>query len=122
MNIQLKKNICILSFLALLTSCDAYLRMPYVVKNCRSDNVSVKITDYLNEQTGEIVQDTVVQLKPNETITVATTIGIGFPWDNKKLFNNNPGVQNFQTLDSLEFDNSDKYWTYKKKSSIFKIK
>lgn len=116
------KKIYILSFLALLTSCDAYLRMPYVVKNCRSDNVSIRVSDYLSEQTGEIVQDTVVQLKPNETIIVAIAIGIGFPWDSKKIFHNNPGVQNFQTLDSLEFDNSDKYWTYKKKSSIFEIK
>jgi len=75
-------------------------------------------------------KDTVINLKPGESIEVskASTIYGGFFWhigrERKKMYTGHPGVKNFDVLvnDSvMNVDKSDANWRFRHGQSVFRI-
>jgi hypothetical protein len=99
--------------------------MPYVVVNKSDRTVKLKIEDYPKGMMRySDLTDTIIDLKPNEKVTVKVDKAIGFPWETEKIYRLNPGTDNFDLLinDSIvKLDKSDNNWSYNDKSSIFKI-
>ncbi len=122
---SLKNSILFLVISISLSACDAKLPMNYAVKNTTKKAVQLKIKDYPYYALYSKGTDTLVTLQPNEQINVAYADGIGFPWETKKLYRKNKGVQNFWLVKNdtlITLNNEDQYWKYKRGSSVFKIK
>lgn len=119
-------NFTLLACIMYLTSCDALLTMSYKVNNKTNETIKLKIYNYPLDNVGFAnVSDTIVDIVPGQTIKVANSRGIGFPWETKKLYKKNRGVDNFKLVlnDSLiSIDLNDKYWNYKNQGSIYTIK
>jgi len=120
------KFIFLLGFIISISSCDALLIMSYQVNNKTNETIKLKIYNYPLDHMGfSYIADTIIDILPNKNISVAYSNGIGFPWETKKLYKKNRGVDNFKLIlkDSLiSIDLSDKYWNYKKQKSIYTIK
>jgi hypothetical protein len=108
-----------------VTSCDAALILPYKVlkqhKNGFKDQ-DKRCPIWQTIYSSKI--DTILTLRPNETVMVGFSNSNGFPWETKKLYRKHPGLQNFWLIGqdtNLIINNSDQNWKYKKRSSIFKI-
>jgi len=107
----------------MLYSCDAYLSMPYDIKNETGEIIKLNVK-YFPIGRYEYVEDTIIELIPNSNLTIGYGEAIGFPWETKKIFKKNPGVENFELLieDSINHINkSDENWKYMDGKSIYKI-
>ena len=124
-----KRNIILLIALigsaTLLSACDAMLSMPYVVKNKTAKPLRLKVEDYPEHvRPRQEGKDTIILLMPNESINVGWASGIGFPWETKKLYRNDPGIENFSLISAdsvLTVDRSQKYWDYRNGESHFSV-
>lgn len=120
------RTICLFGLLSLMYSCDALLSLPYVVKNRTKETVRLKVSNYPKDFSGfNTVTDTIIDVLPNQSINVAWSKGIGFPWATKSLYKKNRGVSNFKLMlgDSLiPLDLNDKNWRYKRKAAVYIIK
>lgn len=115
----------LISLLLVLNACDAILMLSYVVENKTNETQRISIEGFPKERRiYSTTVDTVIDLKPNERVTIGMRNGVGFPWETKKLFKAHNGRQNFNVItgdSTFKIDNSDKYWRYKKGVSYFKI-
>ncbi|MBO9702214.1 MAG: hypothetical protein J7604_18540 [Sporocytophaga sp.] len=107
----------------IMYSCDAMLSLEYIVCNKSEHPVKLKIHDY---KTGryEFKEDTTIVLSPGEETIVSSKEKIGFPWETKKIFNENPGVYNFEVISDgsvIPFDQGFAIWKYKNRKSLFYI-
>jgi hypothetical protein len=123
------RNILLSFICILISSCDALLLMPYEVQNKTNKEIKLSIENYPLEiaSIGPIgkTTDTIISLKPGKTIDVGYGQAIGFPWETKKIFIKNPGIQNFKLMinDSIvPFNNGDEFWKYANGKSKLKIK
>jgi hypothetical protein len=98
--------------------------LPYVIKNKTTDTLTIHapadpdIFFMLNT-------DSVYHLAPNQNLLVGWNRGIGFPWETRKLFKENPACWSF------DINKADKpfpiiknveEWHYKRGTSVYKIK
>lgn len=107
----------------MMYSCDAYLVMPYDVRNETGEIIKLNVK-YFPTGRYEYVEDTILELMPNSYLTIGYGDAIGFPWETKKIFKKNPGVENFELLirDSIIYVNkSNENWEYIDGKSIYKI-
>jgi hypothetical protein len=122
-NILTKYGI-LLSVIFLLTACDALLMLSYVVENKTDQVQRLKVDRYpLRRGMYSPTVDTIIDLKPNQRITIGITNGIGFPWETKKLYVAQKG-QHFEVItedSTFKIDYSSKNWHYKNGASYFKI-
>ena len=98
----------------MMYSCDAYLVMPYDVRNETGEIIKLNVK-YFPTGRYEYVEDTILELMPNSYLTIGYGDAIGFPWETKKIFKKNPGVENFELLirDSIIYVNkSNENWEY----------
>jgi hypothetical protein len=108
--------------------CDAYLGMPYIVKNKTKETVQLKITNYQPSQNDYIfarVVDTIIALHPNESVMVGYNRKLDFPWGTKNSYRNQKGVTNFDLLQNdtiVPLDKSDANWKYIRKTARFTIR
>lgn len=118
----------LLMTISLLTSCDAFLEMVYVVENKSSDKVELFIPNHPIDGRFPSVyesKDTILILKSKEKIIVGARNKIGFPWGCKNIYKNSPGICGLKKIDSdtlMEIGCSNKEWKYKKGCSTLKIK
>jgi hypothetical protein len=123
----MKKNYLLLFSISIfLLSCDAVLILPYRVQNRTDNTIKLRVKTYPVQQQmyGKRI-DTVIYLNPREYVTVGYSNGIGFPWGTKSVYRKYPGIQNFEVIvnDSIfPLNSSDKYWKYKRGTSVFKIR
>ncbi len=114
-------------FLILFTissSCDAILMLPYVIKNKTQDTLTIHAPanpDIFSMRNA----DSVYQLAPNQNLLVGWNRGIGFAWETRKLFRENPACWNFeikQAGKSFPIIKNDEEWNCKRGTSVYKIK
>ncbi len=125
---SIRKYIFIYGLLIALGSCDAIITLDYRVKNKTNKSIKLKIDDYHTPiywgyPFGTV--DTIVELKPKQSIIVGQRSHISFPFATKSLYHEQPGINNFKVIngDSLfSVNTEDKYWKYWHKTSTFKIK
>lgn len=120
------KIIFVVGLATFLSSCDALLSMPYVVKNRTKETVRLKVSNYAKDFSGfNTVADTIINVLPNQSINISWAKGIGFPWGTKSLYKKDRGVSSFKLMlgDSLiPLDLNDNNWKYKSKASVYSIK
>ena len=113
--------LCISQF---LTSCDAVLMLPYVIKNKTTDTLTIHapaVPDIFSMRN----TDSVYQLAPNQNLLVGWNRGIGFPWETRKLFKEKSACWRFEIKQDdklfpiLKNDND---WHYIRGASVYKIK
>ena len=119
-----KKLFFLLIISSILSSCDAILMLPYVIKNKTQDTLTIyspadpDIFSMLNT-------DSVYQLAPNQDLVVGWNRGIGFPWETRKLYKESPSIWNFEVENhgkTFPIMKNDKDWQYKRGTSVYKIK
>jgi hypothetical protein len=100
------------------------LIMSYQVKNKTRRPLYIKVEDYqIEDCLFSNTADTILLLPPKASITLGSATGLGFPWDTKKLFRLQPGMHNFNLLDTnIVVDYSDRNWRYRRGSAVFMIK
>lgn len=108
-----------------LSSCDAYISLHYVVRNKSSDEAALHLQNYdpYNPFSFESI-DTTIFLAPGESLVVGHTIDINFPWATKNIYKQHPGICGIQVQekDSVQLLPCDaKSWHYKKRNSIYTI-
>jgi len=119
-----KKLFCLLIISSILSSCDAILMLPYVVKNKTKDTLTIYAPadpDIVSMRNA----DSVYHLAPNQNLLVGWNRGIGFPWETKKLFRENPACWNFEIKQagrSFPITKNDEEWNYKRGTSVYRIK
>jgi hypothetical protein len=114
-----------LGIIGFLTSCDAMLFLSYNVKNETRKTIKLKVSDYPENTYFVKKTDTIIELKPEQSITVGWDHAIGFPWETKKIYRKKPWKQNFKILSGdsiIPVDSRDKYWKYKHRTSLLVIK
>ena len=123
----MKKNWGIILLIScMLCSCDAMLFLSYRVQNKTTVPVALSIKNYGSTGPyGNEGRDTTLLLKPGQSVIVClSSPKIGFPGDEKLIFEKQPGVRNFKIAkgDSLlNIDAQDQYWTYASGTSTFRI-
>ena len=119
-----KKLFCLLIISSILSSCDAILMLPYVIKNKTKDTLTIHAPanpDIFSMRNA----DSVYHLAPNQNLVVGRHRGIGFPWETRKLYKASPSIWNFEvenqgkTFPILKNEND---WYYKRGTSVYKIK
>ena len=119
-----KKLFSLLILSIILSSCDAVLMLPYIIKNKTKDTLTIHAPadpDIFSMRNA----DSVYQLAPNQSLVVGWNRGIGFPWETRKLFKERPSIWNFEvenhgkTFPILKNDND---WQFKRGTSVYKIK
>ena len=119
-----KKLFSLLILSIILSSCDAVLMLPYIIKNKTKDTLTIHApaaTDIYSMRNA----DSVYQLAPNQNLLVGWNRGIGFPWETRKLYQESPSIWNFEvenhgkTFPILKNEND---WYYKRGASVYKIK
>ncbi|WP_028980394.1 hypothetical protein [Sporocytophaga myxococcoides] len=122
---RINKNIffLLLLFAPTMYSCDAMLSLKYIVCNQSGHSFKLKIHNY---KTGrfDFIKDTTIVLGSGDEMMVTSKEKIGFPWETKKIFNENPGVDNFELIcnDSvIPIDKGPSKWKYKRGRSFFYI-
>lgn len=121
------KKTFIFSFLILsmiqILSCDAYLRMDYVVKNQTNQNIKILVPRSFENN---VQKDTLILLKNNENALIGRKTEIGFPYTTKtRIYNQSPGYCGIKLIaekDTIKIGCSKKEWQYNKRKSIFLIK
>jgi hypothetical protein len=120
--IKAPKLILVLSIF--LSSCDAILMLPYVIKNKTQDTLTIQAPsdpDIFSMRN----TDSVYHLAPNQNLLVGWNRGVGFPWETKKLFRKNPACWDFEIKQDgkpLPIVKNNKDWHYKRGTSVYKIK
>lgn len=107
-----------------LTSCDAVLNLAFVVKNKTKDTLSV-YAPASNELYSFNSKDSMFLLAPNQSLCVGRNQGIGFPWESKKLYRENPSLWNFRIEyngEKVSLVKNDKEWKYRREVSLYRIK
>lgn len=112
----------------LLSSCDAMLHMTYSVENRTNQNITLFIPDCPADSSlsrfGKY-HDTVVTLKPNQSIIVGLNSKTDFPWATKNIYRKDPGKCGIERVDSdstIRYGCSEDEWKYKKRNSSLSIK
>ncbi len=79
----------------IMYSCDAKLSLEYIADN----SVKFRIYDY---KTGrfDFIEDTTRVLISGEEIRVSSKEKTGFPWETKTIYNENPGIDNFELINN----------------------
>lgn len=119
-----KKLFFLLITSSILSSCDAILMLPYVIKNKTQDTLTI----YAPAEPGIFSMrnaDSVYQLAPNENLLVGWNRGVGFPWETRKLYKESPSFWDFEVEydgNPFQIDKNDKDWQYKRGTSVYKIK
>lgn len=107
-----------------LTSCDAVLNLAYVVKNDTKDTLSI-IAPADNRYLSFNQTDSIIILSPGKELCVGHNQDIGFPWESKKLYRENPSLWNFSISykgEKVPFKKNDKDWKYRRGVSYYRIK
>ncbi len=119
-----KKLFSLLILSIILSSCDAVLMLPYIIKNKTKDTLTIHAPadpDIFSMRNA----DSVYQLAPNQSLVVGWNRGIGFPWETRKLFKERPSIWNFEVENhgkTFPILKNDKDWQYKRGTSVYKIK
>ncbi len=119
-----KKLFCLLIISSILSSCDAILMLPYVIKNKTKDTLTIYTPanpDIFSMRNA----DSVYQLAPNQNLLVGWNRGVGFPWETRKLYKAIPSIWNFEVENqgkTFPILKNDKDWQYKRGTSVYKIK
>lgn len=112
----------------MLMSCDAALKMTYVVKNKSNNDLKLFVPNYPVDSVPNLYghrRDTILILKPNECIIVGIDSKIDFPWGRKNIYRNNPGIcglKRFHNDTIVDLNCSKKEWKYRKGQSILILK
>lgn len=108
----------------ILTSCDAWVQMGYVVKNKSANEVKIFVPIYTIDKFNSI-KDTTLTINPNEERRVFVDDKLDFPWGRKNIYRKNPGVCGIKRLDSdttISLGCSKKEWKYKRGVSVLILK
>lgn len=100
------------------------LILSYRVENKRNEPVQLSVENYPQHHFGS-GRDTIVQLGPGEGVTVGFANGIGFPWERKKLFREQPGMENFHIVSVDSLSNANQHtgkWRYRRGMAVFRIR
>lgn len=112
----------------LLTSCDAFLQMTYVVKNKSENELKLFVPNYPVDSLPSVYgdrKDTTLRLNPNGEIIVGISSKIDFPWGRKNIYRNAPGISGIKKLNNdtiINLSCSKKEWKYRKGQSILILK
>lgn len=107
-----------------LTSCDAVLNLAYVLQNKTKDTLNIN-APASNELYSFNRKDSTFLLAPNQTLCIGRNQGIGFPWESKKLYRENPSLWNFSISykgEKVPLVKNDKDWKYRRGVSLYQIK
>jgi hypothetical protein len=119
-----KKLFSLLILSIILSSCDAVLMLPYIIKNKTKDTLTIHAPaapDIYSMRNA----DSVYHLAPNQNLVVGRHRGIGFPWETRKLFKESPSIWNFEIENhgkTFPILKNDKDWQFKRGTSVYKIK
>ena len=112
-----------------LFSCDAVNQLYYSVQNKTAKNIHLHIPNYpLEPHEGgfSAITDTIIEIKPNETIWVGTSLmDIDFPWATKNIYKETPGICGLELIKNdtvIKLDCTNSSWKYKKRWSTLKIR
>lgn len=113
--------------LIVLSSCDAMLHMTYSVENKTNQNITLFIPDFQYEDSDMYgkFRDTVLTLKPDESVIIGSNTKIDFPFATKNIYKANPGSCGIERLDSdstIRFGCTKDEWKYKRRNSSLRIK
>jgi len=125
---KLKRLWILLISSLILTSCDAYLQMSYIIKNTSSNDIKLFVPNYPVDSLPRAFghqKDTTLILKPNEAIIVGFGIDIDFPWATKNIYRDKPGICGIKMhiKDSIiVLGCTEKEWKYRKGRSRLELK
>lgn len=112
----------------LLMSCDATLRMTYIVENKSNSDIKLLIPNFPTDSIFNAYspqKDTIIILKPTQKVMIGSLEKIDFPWTTKKIYKTNPGICGIQLIENQStkiIDCSSKTWKYKNRYSKLSIK
>lgn len=122
------RNLFLLLPIIALTSCDALVHMTYSVENKTNQNVTLFIPGFPADSSMRMYgkySDTVITLKPEQSVIVGVNSKTDFPWGTKNIYKENPGKCGIERIDSdstIRYECSEKEWKYKRRNSRLTIK
>ncbi len=114
--------------LIVLSSCDAMLHMSYSVENKTNQNITLYVPDFPADSSMSIYgksKDTVLTLKPDQSVIVGFGTKTDFPWATKNIYRKDPGKCGIERIDSdstIRYGCSEAEWKYKRRNSSLLIK
>lgn len=104
------------------------LHMTYSVENKTNQNITLFIPGFPADSRMSMYgnsRDTVITLKPEQSVIVGFNSKTDFPWATKNIYKKDPGKCGIERIDSdstIRFRCTQDEWKYQKRNSSLKIK